>query len=112
MTNTWLQTLSQVESMIPLLGKLSRDKAIKIQLAGKTLMADSVTGLVALFDQHSVLDLVQVYQVLEEVLNSDASQTIIELEDVLAKADIASICCVIRLWTYWSFVSTSYVYAW
>ena len=91
MTNTWLQTLSQVESMIPLLGKLSRDKAIKIQLAGKTLMADSVTGLVALFDQHSVLDLVQVYQVLEEVLNSDASQTIIELEDVLAKADIASI---------------------
>lgn len=91
MTSTWLQTLSQVESMIPLLGKLGREKAIKVQLTGQTLMADSVTGLMALFDKHPELDLVQVYQVLEEILSSDVSQTVVELEDLLAEADVASL---------------------
>ncbi|MEL0621529.1 glyceraldehyde-3-phosphate dehydrogenase [Marinomonas arenicola] len=91
MTSTWLQTLSQVESMIPMLGKLGREKAVKVQLAGQTLMADSVTNLMALFDQHPELDLVQVYQVLEEVLNSNVSQTAVELEELLAEADVASL---------------------
>lgn len=91
MTNTWLQTLAQAESMIPLLGKLGREKSVKVELAGNTLMADSVTGLMATFDQHSDLDLVQVYQVLEQVLASDVTQTVVELESLLAESDVASV---------------------
>lgn len=91
MTNTWLQTLAQAESMIPLLGKLGREKSVKIELAGNPLMADSVTGLMAAFDQYPELDLTQVYQVLEQVLASDVSHTVVELESLLAEADIASV---------------------
>lgn len=91
MTNTWLQTLAQAESMIPLLGKLGREKSVKVELAGNTLMADSVTGLMATFDQYSDLDLVQVYQVLEQVLASDVTQTVVELESLLAESDVASV---------------------
>ncbi|KZN15170.1 glyceraldehyde-3-phosphate dehydrogenase [Marinomonas sp. TW1] len=91
MTSTWLQSLSQVESMIPLLGKLGREKSIKVQLAGNTLMADSVTGLMATFDQHPELDLVQVYGVLEELYASELVQTSVELEDLLAQADLTSL---------------------
>jgi glyceraldehyde 3-phosphate dehydrogenase len=91
MTSTWLQTLSQAESMIPLLGKLGREKAVKIQLAGKTLMADSVTGLMTVFDQHPELDLAQVYQLLEQVFASDTIQTVVELESLIAESDIASV---------------------
>ncbi|MEP0071283.1 MAG: glyceraldehyde-3-phosphate dehydrogenase [Marinomonas sp.] len=91
MTNTWLQTLAQAESMIPLLGKLGREKSVKIELAGNPLMADSVTGLMAAFDQYPELDFTQVYQVLEQVLASDISHTVVELESLLAEADIASV---------------------
>lgn len=91
MTNTWLQTLAQVESMIPLLGKLGREKSVKVELAGNPLMADSVTALMATFDQYPELDLTQVYQVLERVLASDVSHTLVELEALLAEADIESV---------------------
>ncbi|MCW4628713.1 MULTISPECIES: glyceraldehyde-3-phosphate dehydrogenase [Marinomonas] len=91
MTSTWLQTLSQAESMIPLLGKLGREKAVKVQLAGNTLMADSVTGLMAAFDQHPELDLAQVYQVLEQVLASDVAHTVVELESLIAEADVDAV---------------------
>ncbi|MBJ7539228.1 glyceraldehyde-3-phosphate dehydrogenase [Marinomonas transparens] len=91
MTSTWLQSLSQAESMIPLLGKLGREKSVKVELAGKTLMADSVTGLMTAFDQYPELDLVQVYRVLEEVLISGASHTVVELESLIAEADVASV---------------------
>lgn len=91
MTSTWLQSLSQVESMIPLLGKLGREKSIKVQLAGNTLMADSVTGLMATFDQHPEVDLTQVYAALEDLYASEAAQTSVELEDLLAEADLASL---------------------
>lgn len=91
MTNTWLQALSQVESMIPLLGKLGREHSVKVQLAGQTLMADSVTALMETFDKHPEVDLVQVYQVLKQALESDAKQGVIELESLLAEADIASV---------------------
>ncbi|MCS7486733.1 glyceraldehyde-3-phosphate dehydrogenase [Marinomonas arctica] len=88
MTSTWLQALSQAESMIPLLGKLGREKAVKVQLAGNTLMADSVTGLMAAFDQHPELDLAQV---LEQVLASDVAHTVVELESLIAEADVDTI---------------------
>lgn len=91
MTNTWLQALSQVESMIPLLGKLGREHSVKVQLAGQTLMADSVTALMETFDKHPEVDLVQVYQVLKQALDSGAKQGVIELESLLAEADIASV---------------------
>ncbi len=91
MTNTWLQTLSQAESMIPLLGQLGREKSVKIQLAGKTLMADSVTGLMTVFDQHPELDLVQVYQLLEKVLASDTEQSTVELETLITESDVAAV---------------------
>ncbi|ETX10517.1 glyceraldehyde-3-phosphate dehydrogenase [Marinomonas ushuaiensis DSM 15871] len=91
MTNTWLQTLAQAESLIPLLGKLGREKSVKVELAGNTLMADSVTGLMTAFDQHPELDLDQVYQVLEQVLASDVAQTVVELESLVAEADVASV---------------------
>lgn len=91
MTNTWLQALSQVESMIPLLGKLGREHSVKVQLAGQTLMADSVTALMETFDKHPEVDLVQVYQVLKQALESDVKQGVIELESLLAEADIASV---------------------
>ncbi|MCB5161553.1 glyceraldehyde-3-phosphate dehydrogenase [Marinomonas algarum] len=90
MTSTWLQALSQAESMIPLLGKLGREKAVKVELAGNTLMADSVTGLMAAFDKHPELDLAQVYQVLEQVLASDLANTSVELEALIAEADLES----------------------
>ncbi|MBR7887635.1 glyceraldehyde-3-phosphate dehydrogenase [Marinomonas sp. A79] len=91
MTSTWLQALSQAESMIPLLGKLGREKAIKVELAGNTLMADSVTGLMAAFDKHPELDLVQVYQLLEQLLAGDVSHTAVELESLIAEADMDSV---------------------
>ncbi|TYL48872.1 glyceraldehyde-3-phosphate dehydrogenase [Marinomonas sp. IMCC 4694] len=91
MTNTWLQALSQAESMIPLLGRLGREKAVKVQLAGNTLMADSVTGLMAAFDKHPELDLAQVYQMLERVLASDTTHSVVELESLIAEADVESV---------------------
>ncbi|MBD5769487.1 glyceraldehyde-3-phosphate dehydrogenase [Marinomonas colpomeniae] len=91
MTNTWLQTLSQAESMIPLLGQLGREKSVKVQLAGKTLMADSVTGLMTVFDQHPELDLVQVHQLLEQILASNAEQSIVELEALITESDVAAV---------------------
>ena len=91
MTNTWLQALSQAESMIPLLGKLGREKAVKVQLAGNTLMADSVTALMATFEQYPELDLVQVYQVLEQLLASDVQQTSVELESLIAEQDVKTL---------------------
>ncbi len=91
MTNTWLQTLSQAESMIPLLGQLGREKSVKVQLAGKTLMADSVTGLMTVFDQHPELDLVQVHQLLEQILTSNAEQSIVELEALITESDVAAV---------------------
>ncbi|MCV2403651.1 glyceraldehyde-3-phosphate dehydrogenase [Marinomonas sp. C2222] len=85
-SNAWLQSLSQVESMIPLLGKLGRDKGVKVQLAGHTLMADSVTGLMTTFEQYPELDLNQVYGALEKIQASEASNTLIELETLLAES--------------------------
>ena len=91
MTNTWLQALSQAESMIPLLGKLGREKAVKVQLAGNTLMADSVTALMATFEQYPELDLVQVYQVLEQLLAGDLANTSVELESLIAEQDVQTL---------------------
>ncbi|SBS31661.1 Glyceraldehyde-3-phosphate dehydrogenase [Marinomonas spartinae] len=91
MTNTWLQSLALVESMIPLLGKLGREHSVKVQLAGQTLMADSVTGLMGIFDKHPELDLTQVYQVLEQALASPSKQRVLALEALLAEADVQSI---------------------
>jgi len=91
MTNTWLQTLSQAEAMIPLLGQLGREKSVKIELAGKALIADSVTGLVAAFDQHPDLDLAQVYTLLKQILDSDTVHTSIELESLIVESGMSSI---------------------
>ena len=91
MTNTWLETVSKVESMIPLLGKLGREQSVKVQLAGQTLMSDSVTGLVALFDQYPAVDLARVYQVLEQLIANKTSNAVVELEEALTDADIASL---------------------
>ncbi|MEC8081743.1 MAG: glyceraldehyde-3-phosphate dehydrogenase [Pseudomonadota bacterium] len=91
MANTWLETVSKVESMIPLLGKLGREQSVKVQLAGQTLMSDSVTGLVALFDQYPAVDLARVYQVLEQLIANKTSNAVVELEEALADADIASL---------------------
>ena len=91
MANTWLETVSKVESMIPLLGKLGREQSVKVQLAGQTLMSDSVTGLVALFDQYPAVDLARVYQVLEQLIANQTSNAVVELEEALADADIASL---------------------
>jgi len=88
MANTWLETVSKVESMIPLLGKLGREQSVKVQLAGQTLMSDSVTGLVALFDQHPDIDLARVYQVLEQLIANQTANTAVELEDVFASEDL------------------------
>ncbi len=94
MTNTWLQTLAQAESMIPLLGQLGREKSVKIELAGKALVADSVTGLMAAFDQHPELDLSQVYTLLKQILDSDTVQTCIELESLIVESDVSSMLSV------------------
>ncbi|CUB05625.1 glyceraldehyde-3-phosphate dehydrogenase [Marinomonas fungiae] len=91
MANTWLETVSKVESMIPLLGKLGREQSVKVQLAGQTLMSDSVTGLVALFDQYPAVDLARVYQVLEQLIANKTANVVVELEEALADADIASL---------------------
>ncbi|SBS33958.1 Glyceraldehyde-3-phosphate dehydrogenase [Marinomonas aquimarina] len=91
MANTWLETVSKVESMIPLLGKLGREQSVKVQLAGQTLMSDSVTGLVALFDQYPAVDLARVYQVLEQLIANKTSNAVVELEEALSDADLASI---------------------
>lgn len=91
MANTWLETVSKVESMIPLLGKLGREQSVKVQLAGQTLMSDSVTGLVALFDQYPAVDLARVYQVLEQLIANQTSNAVVELEEALSDADLASI---------------------
>lgn len=91
MANTWLETVSKVESMIPLLGKLGREQSVKVQLAGQTLMADSVTGLVALFDQYPAVDLTRVYQVLEQLIDNQTANATVELEEALADAEFASL---------------------
>lgn len=84
MTNAWLENLSKVESMIPLLGKLGREHSIKVQLAGQTLMSDSVTSLMALFDQYPEVDLASVYQALTQIQMNGVRNTAVELENVLA----------------------------
>ncbi|TDO95933.1 glyceraldehyde-3-phosphate dehydrogenase [Marinomonas balearica] len=89
MTDTWLQTLSQVESLIPLLGKLGREQSLKVQLAGQTLMSDSVTGLMELFDRYPGVDLGRVKQVLTDAQESGMGNGILELEDALADAQIS-----------------------
>lgn len=91
MTNTWLQTLSQVESMIPLLGKLGREQAVKVQLAGQTLMSDSVTGLMAIFDHYPEIDLVRVYNLLEELHQNQVQNTTVDLEAVLLEGELAQL---------------------
>ncbi|MCO4785556.1 MAG: glyceraldehyde-3-phosphate dehydrogenase [Marinomonas atlantica] len=91
MANTWLETVAKVESMIPLLGKLGREQSVKVQLAGQTLMSDSVTSLVALFDQYPGVDLARVYQVLEQLIEKQTSNAVVELEEALADADFASL---------------------
>lgn len=88
MSNTWLQALSQAESMIPLLGKLGREQAVKVQLAGRTLMADSVTSLMSVFESYPELDLGQVYQALEQLVVAQVTNTTIELEVLLAEDDL------------------------
>ncbi|MFD1381843.1 glyceraldehyde-3-phosphate dehydrogenase [Rhodanobacter aciditrophus] len=91
MANTWIETVSKVESMIPLLGKLGREQSVKVQLAGQTLMSDSVTGLVALFDQYPEIDLARVYQVLEQLIEGNTANTTVELEEVFAAADLETL---------------------
>lgn len=91
MTSTWLETVSKVESMIPLLGKLGREQSVKVQLAGQTLLADSVAGLIAVFDQYPELDLVQVEQVLNNLLDSGVANVSVELEEVLAQMDLTAL---------------------
>jgi glyceraldehyde 3-phosphate dehydrogenase len=91
MTNTWLQTLSQVESMIPLLGKLGREQEVKVKLAGQILMSDSVTGLMATFDQYPEIDLAKVYSLLESLQNNQVQNTTVDLETLLVDEDIAQL---------------------
>ena len=91
MTSSWLQALSKAESMIPLLGQLGREKSIKVQLAGNTLMADSVTGLMAIFDQHPELNLVKIHQLLEELLAGDVEQVTVELESLMVESDVSAV---------------------
>ncbi|WCN07952.1 glyceraldehyde-3-phosphate dehydrogenase [Marinomonas mediterranea] len=89
MTDTWLQTLSQVESLIPLLGKLGREQSLKVQLAGQTLMSDSVTGLMELFDRYPGVDLERVKQVLTDAQEKGLGNGVLELEEALADAQIS-----------------------
>ncbi|GAB3483226.1 glyceraldehyde-3-phosphate dehydrogenase [Marinomonas epiphytica] len=91
MSNTWLQALSQAESMIPLLGKLGREQSVKVQLAGNTLMADSVTSLMETFESYPELDLSQVYQLLTQLQESQIANTTVELETLLAEDDLQNI---------------------
>ncbi|MCZ2722158.1 glyceraldehyde-3-phosphate dehydrogenase [Marinomonas sp. 15G1-11] len=91
MTNTWLQTLSHVESLIPILGKLGREQEIKVALAGQPLMSDSVTALMTIFDQYPEIDLTKVLQVLMDLQSSLVQNTTVDLESLLVENDVEAL---------------------
>lgn len=91
MTNSWLQTLSQVESLIPLLGKLGREQDVKVQLAGQDLMADSVSSLMAVFDQYPEIDLSRVFGLLQEVQLNQVKNVTVDLETLLVDRELSDL---------------------
>ena len=91
MTNAWLTSLSLVESMIPALGQLGREQNVKVQLAGKTLLADSVTSLMTVFDEYPEIDLAKIVSILDNLKGSDASNTVVDLEALLAESELDAI---------------------
>ena len=91
MTNAWLTSLSLVESMIPVLGQLGREQNVKVQLAGKSLLADSVTSLMTVFDQYPEIDLAQIVSLLNELKDSNATNTVVDLEALIAESELDTI---------------------
>ncbi len=91
MTNTWLQTLSHVESLIPVLGKLGREQEVKVELAGQPLMSDSVTALMTIFDQYPEVDLVKVLQALTNLQSTPIRNTTVDLESLIVDNDVESL---------------------
>lgn len=88
MTHSWLHVITEVESMIPLLGQLGRNKNINVLLAGQALPANSVAYLMKLFDGYSEQKIKQIKQILHELQSSSLMNTTIELNDCLADSGI------------------------
>lgn len=80
MTKSWLKTVEEVESMIPLLGQLGRENNLKIQLAGQELLANSVASLMSLFDQYPEYDASYIKQCLLELKETAVFNTTIDIE--------------------------------
>jgi glyceraldehyde 3-phosphate dehydrogenase len=91
MTNTWLKTLSHVESLIPILGKLGREQEVKVELAGQPLMSDSVTALMTTFDQYPEIDLVKVIALLTDLQSTPVQNTTVDLESLLVESDVEAL---------------------
>lgn len=91
MTNTWLKTLSHVESLIPILGKLGREQEVKVELAGQPLMSDSVTALMTTFDQYPEIDLEKVIALLTDLQETPVQNTTVDLESLLVESDVEAL---------------------
>ncbi|TBR44867.1 glyceraldehyde-3-phosphate dehydrogenase [Marinomonas agarivorans] len=85
MTQSWLNMIAEVESMIPLLGHLGRNKNIKVLIAGQELLANSVSQLISLLDGYSEQDITQIKHGLLELQNSPVKNKSVDVLDFLAE---------------------------
>lgn len=90
MTKSWLETVAQVESMIPLLGSLGREKNVTVQLAGHELLANSVTSLMTIFEQYPAYDVIDIKNALVELQHSTIAAQTIDLDVFLIDSDFIS----------------------